>query len=97
MKILKIIGIVVLVLFVISGAIQLLLSGLVMVAAFVQNAGGNMSYLIGRFTGAMLIEILVVFGLVKLIRSLRKSRNDQTSEPPLSPRDDKRKTVPPGK
>ena len=71
MKILKIIGIVVLVLFVISGAIQLLLSGLVMAAAFVQNASGNMSYLIGRFTGAMLIEILVVFGLVKLIRSLR--------------------------
>lgn len=71
MKILKIIGIVVLVLFVISGAIQLLLSGLVMVAAFAQNATGNMSYLIGRFTGAMLIEILVVFGLVKLIRSLR--------------------------
>ena len=79
MKALKVIGIIVLVLFALSGAVQLLISGLGLIAALIQHSVGNLSYIIGRFTGAILIETLVVAGLIKLIRSLRTPTNEESS------------------
>jgi hypothetical protein len=79
MRVVKIIGIVVLVLLALSAAVQLLISGLLLVAALTQNTA-SLSYIIGRFTGALLLEILIIFGLVKLIRSLRKVNKAEPSD-----------------
>jgi len=74
MKIVKIIGIVVLAVFSISGAIRVMSYGLYLTGSFGQLAPETMSETIGHLIGAVLIETLIVAGLVKLVRSMKKIR-----------------------
>ena len=71
MKILKIIGLILLYIIAIPGALQLLIALVSTLGSIVHQQDNNISYAIGRLTGSLIIEALVIVGIVKLTRSLK--------------------------
>jgi hypothetical protein len=71
MKILKIIGLLLLYLIAIPGALQLLIVVVSTLGSIAhQQDNYNISYAIGRLTGSLIVEVLVIVGIVKLTKSL---------------------------
>jgi TRAP-type C4-dicarboxylate transport system permease small subunit len=72
MKMLKILALIVLYLFAFSGGIQFLGSIGVVISSMVQNQEATViGRSIGYLTGSVLIEILLVFGIIRATKSLR--------------------------
>ncbi len=74
MKVLKIIGVILLSPLALFGGFNLILSIIALVVALTQQAEASTSYIIGLLFGALVLETLVIVGLLKLIRSLRKRK-----------------------
>lgn len=69
----KVMGMVVLFLFALSSGIRVLAIGFGMMAAFGALAPEAQSLAIGQLIGATLVEALIVYGLYRLIRSLKNN------------------------
>ena len=74
MKTLKIFGIVLLSLISISGGFQLLISTVAMVGANVHQHEDVIPYSIGYFMSTLILEVLVIWGIVKLSKNLKNKK-----------------------
>jgi hypothetical protein len=78
MNLLKWMGVVVLAVFSLSGAVRVVSNGLGLAAMSGAMASEVQSLAIGHFIGSVLIEVLIVYGLFKLIRSMKKHPADHS-------------------
>ncbi len=81
MKSLKIIGLILLYLLAIPGGFQLLVTSVSTIGCIVHQQEGNViAHTIGRLTGSLIIEVILVFGIIKLTQSLKGKKSNQAAE-----------------
>ncbi len=70
---LKIVGIVLLSILALRMGVYLLIDGVVLAGVFARGDAENMGYMIGRFIGSLFIPVVIVWGIIKLAKSLKPS------------------------
>ena len=75
MKCLKIFGIVILLLLALAILPQLLMHIVLVASVIIHQADyGNIGFAVGLFTGSLMVEILLIWGIVRLSKSLNRTR-----------------------
>lgn len=77
MKALEIVGIVLLSILALRVGVYLLMNGVVLAGVFARGDAENMSYMIGSFTGSLFILVVIVWGIIKLAKSLKPSTGEE--------------------